>query len=101
MSVYALTPLAKPEIAEIWSFIADHSEETADRLEQAIYACPFFAESPMRGHSRSDLMSRSLGFCTLTRYPNYSVVDRPDTSPLGGAVLHRKRDLRHILKQRQ
>ena len=47
MSVYALTPLAKGDIFEIWSFIAEDSEETADRVEQAIYdACAFVAEAP-------------------------------------------------------
>ena len=70
MSSYALTPLAKADIFEIWSFIAEDSEETADRVEQAIYdACAFVAQAPMRGHSRSDLTSRSLHFWTLTRYP--------------------------------
>ncbi len=85
MSVYALTPLAKSDIFDIWSYIADdsNSEETANRVEQAIYdACAFVAEAPMRGHTRSDLTSRPLRFWTLTRYPNYTVVYRPETSPL-------------------
>jgi plasmid stabilization system protein ParE len=103
MSVYALTPVAKADIFEIWSYIANDSEETADRMEQAIYeACAFVAEAPRRGHSRSDLTSRSLRFWTLTRYPNYTIVYRPDTSPLQVvAVLHGKRNLRRILKGRQ
>ena len=82
MSVYALTPLAKADIFEIWSYIADESEDAADRVEQAIYeACAFVAEAPMRGHSRPDLITRSLRFWTLTRYPNYTVVYRPARSP--------------------
>ena len=103
MSVYALTPVAKADIFEIWSYIANDSEETADRIEQAIYeACAFVAEAPRRGHSRSDLTSRSLRFWTLTRYPNYTIVYRPDTFPLQVvAVLHGKRNLRRILKGRQ
>ena len=103
MSVYALTPLAKADIFEIWSFIAENSEEAANRVERAIYeACAFVAEGPMRGHSRSDLTSRSLRFWTLARYPNYTVVYRPETSPLQVvAVLHGKRHIRRILKQRQ
>ena len=69
----------KPGIFDIWSYIADDNEETANRVEEAIYdACTFVAEAPMRGHSRSDLTSRSLRFWTLTRYPNYTVVYRPD-----------------------
>ena len=56
----------------------------------------------MRGHSRFDLTSRSLRFWTLTRYPNYTVVYRPETSPLQVvAVLHGKRNIRRILKRNQ
>jgi plasmid stabilization system protein ParE len=103
MSAYALTPHAKADIFEIWSYIADDSEDAANRVERAIYdACAFLAESPMRGHSRSDLTSRSLRFWTLTRYPNYTIVYRPETSPIQVvAVLHGKRNIRRVLRQRQ
>jgi plasmid stabilization system protein ParE len=105
MSVYALTPLAKVDIFEIWSYIAadSNSEQTANRVEQAIYdACSFVAEAPLRGHFRSDLTSRPLRFWTLTRYPNYTVVYRPETSPLQVvAVLHGKRDIPRVLKRSQ
>jgi hypothetical protein len=37
MSVYVLTPLAKADIFNIWSHIAENSEIAADRVEQAIY----------------------------------------------------------------
>jgi len=102
MSVYALTPLAKADIFDIWCYIADDSEDAAGRVEQAIYdACAPVAQAPMRGHSRPDLTSRSLRFWTLTRYPNYTVVYRPETAPLQVvAVLHGKRNIRRILKQR-
>jgi plasmid stabilization system protein ParE len=36
MSVYALTPLAKADIFDIWCHIADDSEDAADRVEQAL-----------------------------------------------------------------
>lgn len=102
MSVYVLTPLAKADIFEIWSYIADDSEDAANRVEQAIYdACAFVAEAPMRGHSRPDLTTRSLRFWPLIRYPNYSIVYRPQTTPLQVvAVLHGKRNIRRILQQR-
>jgi len=101
MSGYALTPLAKADIFDIWSYIAADSEDAADRVEQAIHeACAFIAEAPARGHSRPDLTTRSLCFWTLTRYPNYTVVYRPETAPLQVvAVLHGKRNLARILKQ--
>ena len=55
----------------------------------------------MRGHSRPDLTNRSLRFWTLTRHPNYSVVYRPETTPLQVvAVIHGKRNIRRILKHR-
>jgi antitoxin ParD1/3/4 len=102
MSGYALTPLAKMDIFDIWAYIAGDSLEAADRVEQAIYdACAFVAESPARGHTRADLTSRALRFWTLTRYPNYTVVYRPETSPLQVvAVLHGKRNARRILRRR-
>ena len=102
MSVYALTPLAKADIFDIWRYIADDSQDAADRVEEAIYdACALIAQGPMRGHSRPDLTSRSLRFWTLTRYPNYTVVYRPETAPLQVvAVLHGKRNIQRILKQR-
>ena len=82
MSVYVLTPLAKADIFDIWSYIANDNEDAAGRVEQAIYAaCVFVAEVSMRGHSRPDLTTRSLRFWTLTRYPNYAVVYRPDDVP--------------------
>jgi antitoxin ParD1/3/4 len=70
MSVYALTPLAKADIFDIWSYIAGDNQDAADRVEQAIYdACAFVAQAPMRGRSRPDLTTRPLRFWTLTRYP--------------------------------
>jgi plasmid stabilization system protein ParE len=80
MSGYALTPLAKADIFDIWSYIARDNEDAANRVEQAIYdACGFLADGPLRGHSRPDLTTRLLRFWTLTRYPNYTVAYRPES----------------------
>jgi antitoxin ParD1/3/4 len=102
MSGYVLTPLAKADIFDIWAYIADHSQDAADRVEQAIFdACAFLAETPMSGHSRPDLTARPLRFWTLSRYPNYVIVYRPEKAPLQiVAVMHGKRDVRRILKRR-
>jgi antitoxin ParD1/3/4 len=55
----------------------------------------------MRGHIRPDLTTRPLRFWTLTRYSKYIVVYRPERAPIQIiAVLHRKRNLRRVLKQR-
>ncbi len=101
MSVYTLTPLARADIFDIWSFIAEHSEDAADRVERAIYeGCEFIAEGPLRGHSHPGVTVRGLRFWTLTRYPHYIVVYRPETKPLQiVAVLHGKRNIWRILKQ--
>jgi plasmid stabilization system protein ParE len=102
VSGYALTPLARADIFDIWSFIAEDNEEAADRVEQAIYeGCAFLARGPLRGHYQRELTIRPLRFWTLTRYPNYTIVYRPDTDPLQiVAVVHGKRNIRRILKQR-
>ena len=102
MSDYALTSLTKADIFDIWSYIAEDSGEAADCVERTIHdACAFVAEAPLRGHLRPGLTTRSLRFWTLTSYPNYTVVYRPKTAPLQlVAVLHGKRNLRRILRQR-
>jgi plasmid stabilization system protein ParE len=103
MSGYVLTPLARADIFDIWSYIAEGSEDAADRVEQAIIdACAFLADGPLRGHTRPDLTPHPIRFWTLSRYPNYTVVYRPDTVTLQVvAVLHGNRNIRRILKQRQ
>ena len=103
ISGFALTPRAKLDLFEIWSYIAVDSEDAADRVDNAIFdACAFVAKNPLLGHARPDLNARLLRFWTLTRYPNYAIIYRPETSPLEIiAVLHGKRSIRRILKQRQ
>ena len=103
VSAYVLTPLAKADIFHIWSYIALDSEDAADRVEKAIYdACAFVAEAPLRGHLRPDFTNRSLRFWTLTRFRNYSVVYRPDTTPVEVvAVVQGKRSMRRVLEQRE
>ncbi len=102
MRVYVLTRLATADIFDVWAYIAEEDEGAADRVEQAIYdAIEFLAEAPLRGHIRPDLTCRPLRFWTLSRYPNYTVVYRPDSIPLQiVAVLHGKRNIRRILARR-
>ena len=102
MSGYSLTPLAKADIFEIWSYIAEVSTDAANRVEAAIFdACECVAEAPLRGHTRHDITSRPLRFWTLTQYPNYSIVYRSDTAAVQiVAILHGKRNIRRILHRR-
>jgi plasmid stabilization system protein ParE len=102
MNRYALTPLAKADVFEIWSYIARDNLEAADRVNQAIYdAFELLADGPLLGHTRRDLTTRPVRFWTLVRYPNYTIVYRTDTKPLRVvAVLHGKRNIVQILRSR-
>jgi plasmid stabilization system protein ParE len=102
MNNYVLTPLAQADIFYIWSYIASDNEDAAERVENAIFdACSFVATNPLSGRRRPNISKRPVLFWTLTRYRNYLVVYRPDTTPVEIiAVLHGKRDLRRMLKQR-
>ena len=102
-SSFVLTPRAKSDVFEIWRYIAENNEDAASRVEGAIFdACSFVVKNPLIGHARPDLTTRPVRFWTLTRYPNYSIAYRPETSLLEIiAVLHGKRHIRRILKQRQ
>jgi len=102
VSAYVLTHQANADIFDIWTFITETSEPVAERVEESIYdACAFLAEGPSRGHTPPDLTPRLLRFLPLSRYPNYTVVYRPETAPLQiVAVLHGNRNIRRILKQR-
>jgi plasmid stabilization system protein ParE len=86
----------------IRSFLARDSEDAAHRVGREIHnACGSLAAGPLRGHSRPEPTSLELRFRTWTRYPNYTVVYRPQTMPLRiVAVLHGKRDMRRILEER-
>jgi plasmid stabilization system protein ParE len=103
MSLYVLTPHARSDIFGIWCYIARNSEDAADRVERSIYdACALVAENPAFGHKRLDLTRRPLLFWTVSRFPNYVLAYRPETTPIQiVAVLHGRRHIQRILKQRQ
>jgi plasmid stabilization system protein ParE len=102
MSLYVLTPLARSDIFAIWCYIAEESEDAANRVERSIFdACAFVAGNPGCGHTRRDLTQRPIRCWTVPRFPNYLLAYRPETGPIEIiAVLHGKRDNRRLLKQR-
>lgn len=56
MNRYRFTPQAESDLFDIWSFIAEDSVESADRVESAIFdAYERIAESPLIGVTRDDL----------------------------------------------
>jgi plasmid stabilization system protein ParE len=100
-TAYQLTPRALNDLDEIWNYIAEDNEVAATRVESAIFfACASLARNPHLGSKRNEITSRSVRFWTVTRFPNYIVVYRPDTKPLQViAVLHGKRDVRAIIEE--
>jgi antitoxin ParD1/3/4 len=99
---FRLTPQASEDLDDIWWFIAEDNREAADRVEDEIVAaCRQLARFPMMGTKRRDVTALPVRFWTVTRFPNYVVVYRPDSTPLEVvAILHGKRDLKAVLKGR-
>jgi plasmid stabilization system protein ParE len=53
------------------------------------------------GIKRRDITPVPVRFWTVTKFPNYVIVYRPETAPLQVvAVLHGKRDLKKALEDR-
>ena len=53
------------------------------------------------GTKREDISSLPVRFWTVTKYPNYAIVYRPEAKPLQViAVVHNKRDLKQVLEGR-
>jgi plasmid stabilization system protein ParE len=102
MRAYALTPLARTDVCEVWVYIAGDNQTAADHVDLAIHnACDLVAKLPWLGHTREDLTKRAVLFWTIPSYPNYFIVYRPETVPVQVvAVLHGKRNIRRILKNR-
>jgi plasmid stabilization system protein ParE len=99
---YALTPQARADLSEIWTYIAEDNELAADKVANAIReGCSLLADGPWRGHTRQDLTNLPLRFWTLSRYRSYVIVYRPETKPLQiVAILHGRRDIQRVLKGR-
>jgi toxin ParE1/3/4 len=98
---YVLAPEAARDLVSIWRHIKEQSSlEMAVRVESAIRErVVLLAKNPGLGHSRKDLTDESVKF-----FPVYSylVVYRPETKPLQVvAILHGRRDVERVLKQRQ
>jgi len=99
-TLFQLTPQALNQLGDIWDFIAEDNVGAANRVESAILsACNSLARHPMLGSRRIEITPLPVRFWTMTRFPNYIVVYRPDTKPLQiVAVLHGKRDIQAILE---
>lgn len=80
---FQFTPKATEDLDSIWWFIAQDSRDAADRVEMEIVAaCGRLARHPLIGIKRQDVTSLPVRFWTVTKYPNYVIVYRPETAPL-------------------
>ena len=96
------TPQAAEDLDAIWWVIAEDNRDAADRVEREILdTCHRLAKHPRMGTKRQDITPLPVRFWTVTRFPNYVIVYRPETVPMQVvAVLHGKRDLKEVLESR-
>ena len=101
-AAFQFTPQATEDLDAIWNFIADNNRSAADRVEMEIVAtCRRLAKHPLMGTKRQDITPLPVRFWSVTKFPNYVIVYRPETAPLQViAVLHGKRDLKQVLEGR-
>ena len=80
---FQLTPQAAEDLDAIWWFIAERSRDAAGRVEMEIVAtCRRLAKHPLMGTKRQDITPLEVRFWTVTKFPNYLIVYRPETVPL-------------------
>jgi plasmid stabilization system protein ParE len=95
------TPRALNDLDDIWNFIAEDSVCAASLVESAILsACHSLSRHPMLGSKRLEITLLPVRFWTVSRFPNFTVVYRPETRPLQVvAILHGKRDIKTLLEK--
>ena len=98
---FELTARAINDFDEIWRYIARDSARAANRVESAIFAaCDSLAKHPWLGSKRIEITALPVRFWTVSKFPNYIVVYRPDTNPLQiVTVLHGKRNIKAVLDE--
>jgi plasmid stabilization system protein ParE len=101
-ALFQLTPQATEDLDAIWWTIAEDNRDAAERVEtEIIAACRRLAKHPRMGTKRQDVTMLPVRFWTITKFPNYVIVYRPETVPLQiVAILHGKRDLKEVLERR-
>ena len=94
MAGYRLTREATDDLVQIWKFIArdEHRRRRKSRNGDLQRLCI----GQLRKHSTKLLVR----FWTVTRFPNFVLLYRPDTKPLRIIrILHGKRNIPRVLKQ--
>jgi plasmid stabilization system protein ParE len=81
MSGYVLSPEARDDLLEIWSYIARDNPAAADQVEADLYAaCEKLAKNPRLGHRRADLTDEPVLFWRVRGV--YLVIYLDKTPPL-------------------
>ena len=99
MSGYAVSPRAIEDLFDIWQYIAQDSEDAANRVQSEFYEVfSALGRMPTQGHSRKDLTRKSVLFFPLY---SYLIIYQPDINPIRiMAVVHGRLNVKRILKQR-
>jgi plasmid stabilization system protein ParE len=81
-ALFQLTPQAIEDLDGIWWTIAADNRDAAERVEMEIPAtCHRLAKHPRMGTKRQDVTILPVRFWTMTKFPNYVIVYRPETNP--------------------
>jgi plasmid stabilization system protein ParE len=99
---FQLTAQAAEDLDSLWWFIARDSRDAADRVEgKIVEACRRLAQYPLIGSLRQDITCAPVRFWTVSKFPNYVIVYRPETNPVQViAILQGNRELSTALGSR-
>jgi toxin ParE1/3/4 len=103
MPGYILSPESQQDIFEIWSYlVAEAGVELANQIESELFDdFDLLARSPGIGHKRQDLTKFPMFFYRAFPY-QYMIIYRMEKAGVEiVGVLHAKRDIKKILKQRK
>ena len=96
---YALTPLAKSDLEDLWCYIAEDNPEAADQLETDLHeACKLLATQPEMGSRRPAWTDKAVRFWVVRT--NYLIVYVPESQPLEILrFFHAARDIPKLLHE--
>lgn len=96
MKDFIVSPQARLDLIEIWTYIAEEDIDAADRLRERLHdAILKIAEMPGIGHLREDLADEPLRFWPVS---HYLIIYHADSEPLEIVrILSSRRDIRALL----
>ena len=102
MNSFVLSPEAEEDIFEIWTYLANEANvEFADQIESNLFdAFALLSRNPGLGHKRQDLTSIPVLFYRAFPF-QYMIIYRLKTPLEIVALLHAKRNMKRILRNRE